>query len=72
MNDTVATPPAILGRQLKEKTEHRLQDLCRAGFWQCRNCHGINTREEREQGLPSNCSSCGSIRFKYHPPLTVL
>ena len=44
-------------------------ELCASGYWLCLRCYGINTREEREQGLCPICTRCGSIRFKNHPAI---
>ena len=48
---------------------NRRAQFCASGYWLCLRCHGVNTREEREQGLPPICEKCGSIRFKLQPPI---
>jgi hypothetical protein len=50
-----------------ETNGNSLSELCASGYWLCLHCRGINTREEREQGLPPICDRCGNIRFKLHP-----
>jgi hypothetical protein len=53
--------------KLKRRIALGLAELRSSGFWLCLNCEGINTREEREQGLPPHCSTCGGIRFHLEP-----
>ena len=49
--------------------DNNLTSLCASGYWLCLRCYGINTREEREQGLPPHCLRCGNVRFKLHPAI---
>lgn len=52
-----------------ETPEPKLTKLALEGFWECKDCHGIDTRQDGEQGQPDNCSRCGSFRLKYHQPV---
>jgi hypothetical protein len=54
--------------KLKARIAVRLSELTRCGYWLCLGCEGINTREEREQGLPAHCTTCGSVWFENEPP----
>jgi len=56
-------------RQTKDKVAARLLELSRTtSYWLCRNCFGVNTREEDDHGQPHYCSTCGSHHFTLEIP----
>ena len=64
-------PAPEQGRQLKAQVAERLRDLSRASHWVCRDCAGINTREEDDHGQPAFCSSCSSVRLELRAPALI-
>jgi hypothetical protein len=43
-------------------------DLCRTGFWFCRQCQRITEPRDNNQGREV-CLHCGSMRIKFNLPV---
>jgi hypothetical protein len=57
--------------QSLERPEPNIARLATEGFWQCKDCQGIDTRTEDDHGQPDFCNRCGSHRLKYHEPILI-
>lgn len=55
---------------------HSLTDCCDTGFYQCSRCNNIWQPEEEHRAKITiddyhlrSCARCGSLRWKWNPPL---
>jgi hypothetical protein len=67
-------PPELIAqedrsREIRAKLKHQLDVLLTEGFWICSSCEQICDRIESDNGQPASCSTCGSHKITWNPPI---